>query len=366
MDLSAHSPTGIAFDLGRLQEALPAIEAEAAATDSSGAFPAAGIAALRDLGFLAAPLHGLGTSPEGADALAATLRLLGRANLSLGRLYEGHVNALRLIRTYAHQEQHQHAADDARAGRLFAVWNTDDREAPLRLDGDRLRGRKILCSGAGHVERALVTAREAPDAPSQMLLLPLAPGERADLSSWKAFGMRGSVSGAVDFTKLSAAGRRIGQPGDYERQPDFTAGGWRFAAVQCGGIEALLEGLRTHHIRTGRGGDPHQSARFGQAAMATETARLWVEAAARRAEHGVAYSASYTNLARSAVERAALDALELVHRSIGLSGFMADHPLERVTRDLMTYLRQPAPDAALAAAAAHVLAAPVAAGDVWA
>ena len=97
--------------------------------------------------------------------------------------------------------------------------------------------------------------------------------------------MRASATGAVDFTGLALTPEMpIGAPGDYLRQPDFSAGAWRFAAVQCGGLEAVLGALREHLRRTGRGGDPHQAARLGQAAMAAETARLWVDAAAVRAE----------------------------------------------------------------------------------
>ena len=153
-----------------------------------------------------------------------------------------------------------------------------------------LKGRKVLCSGAGRVSRALVTARDAaaaapPDAPTRMVLVSLERDERADLSGWTAQGMRASATGAVDFTGLRVApADLIGEPGDYAREPDFSAGAWRFAAVHCGGVEAVLGGLRDHLRRTGRGADPHQAARLGQAAIAAETARLWVEAAAARAE----------------------------------------------------------------------------------
>ncbi|GJD85178.1 hypothetical protein HPGCJGGD_3064 [Methylobacterium haplocladii] len=50
--------------------------------------------------------------------------------------------------------------------------------------------------------------------------------------------------------------------------------------------------------------------------------------------------------------------IELAQRSVGLSGFLEGHPLERRVRDLATYLRQPAPDYALAQAAGHILDAP--------
>ena len=74
---------------------------------------------------------------------------------------------------------------------------------------------------------------------------------------------------------------------------------------------------------------------------------------------------AYVNLARLAVERAALDVLEHTHRSIGLAGFLRTHPVERLSRDLATYLRQPAPDRALAQAAAYVLASADPAAGLW-
>jgi alkylation response protein AidB-like acyl-CoA dehydrogenase len=97
-----------------------------------------------------------------------------------------------------------------------------------------------------------------------------------------------------------------------------------------------------------------------------EGARLWVEEAGRRAESGAGDAAAYTNLARGAVERAALDLLELAQRSVGLQAFMQAHPLDRLCRDLATYLRQPGPDGALAAGAAHLLEAHGPAGEIWA
>jgi alkylation response protein AidB-like acyl-CoA dehydrogenase len=364
--------------LAALRLRLPGIAEAAATEDVDGAFPAASVAALDAAGLLRAPLArvlggaGWGIEAAGAAPLARALRLVGRASLPLGRLYEGHVNALRLVQRHGTAAQAEAAARDAAAGMLFAVWNTDaPGEPPLAIRGDgRLAGRKVLCSGAGFAARALVTARPeaSPEAPPRLLLVPLALGERADLAGWTAQGMRASATGAVDFTGLALTpDMPIGGPGDYLRQPDFSAGAWRFAAVQCGGLEAVLGALREHLCRTGRGGDPHQAARLGQAALAAETARLWVEAAALRAEAepAAAEAATYANLARTAVERAALDVLELAQRSIGLAAFLRPNPLERLCRDLATYLRQPAPDRALGVAAADILAAEAAPGDLW-
>ena len=372
-------PAALPALLDGLRRVLPGIAARAPDRDADGAFPAEDVAALREAGFLAAPLppalggQGLGTSPEGAAALCTALRLIGRASLPLGRLWEGHVNALRLIMAHGDAAQRQEAARDARAGRLFAVWNTGaPGEPPLgieRRDGTiRLAGRKILCSGAGSVERALVTGIAAPGEPTRLVLLPLAPGERADLSGWTAQGMRASASGAIDVTGMELpAAALIGPPGAYESQPDFAAGAWRFAAVQTGGIEALAAALRAHLHRLGRGGDAIQAARLGEVAMQAMTARLWVEAAAPRAEAADAGDAAiaFVGLARTAVERAAMEALALTERAIGLQAFLRPQDAERIARDLSTYLRQPGPDRALGGAAAHVLAAAAEPGDLW-
>ena len=124
--------------------------------------------------------------------------------------------------------------------------------------------------------------------------------------------------------------------------------------MHLGGLERLLDELREHLARTGRAADPYQLARVGQAAMAAETAHLWLERACLLAEDAATdpdMVVAYVNLARLAVERAALDVLEHTHRSIGLAGFLRTHPVERLSRDLTTYLRQPAPDRALAQAA---------------
>lgn len=350
----------------------------APAPDRHGSFPVEAIAALRGAGLLAAPLpEALGgtglCTPGGAERLRDVLRGIGRSNLAVGRIYEGHVNALALVLRYGSDPVRARFAADARAGHLFGVWNTEPAEPgglaiEAETGGSVLAGAKSYASGAGHVTRPLVTAR-LPDGRRQMLVVPLDPAVRADLSGWRAHGMRASATGTVDFSGLRVEPLdRIGAPDDYYRQPFFAAGAWRFLAVQCGGIEAVLEAHRAHLTAAGRGADPYQRARLGQAATAAETARLFVERAAHlaTAEPGMDERAvAYVALARGAVERAGLDAIELAQRSIGLSGFLEDHPLERLVRDLATYLRQPAPDGALASAAAYVAGADAPVHALW-
>ncbi len=356
----------------RIRAAARAVSRRAAeradALDREGGFPAEDIAHAHATGLLAAPLPvALGggglDAPEMAPALADLLAQIGRGSLALGRLYEGHVNALALVVRYAEPAVAERLAGDACDGHLFGVWNTQPQAGGLTLEeadgAATLRGVKSFASGAGSVTRPLVTARR-PDGRQQMMVVDLEAGTRADLSGWRAQGMRASHSGILDFTGLPAdPGGFVGGPDAYFAEPHFSGGAWRFAAVQLGGVEAVFDALRDHLGQTGRGGDPHQAARLGEAAIAVETARLFVTQAARLASDPEADPArviAYVNLTRLAVERAGLDVLERTQRSVGLSGFLAPHPLERLTRDLATYLRQPGPDRALTSAAAHVLA----------
>ena len=257
-------------------------------------------------------------------------------------------------------------------GCTLCLWNLNQfsRQHTVRCPAGRLRlrGRKILASGAGRIERPLVTATDGEG--RRLMIMPrLDAAERADLSQWTAHGMRASATGAVDFTGVVVDPAEIvGGDGDYERQPTFSGGAWRFAAVHQGGMERLFDLLRDHLRRAGRDRDPHQAARVGEAGVATQTARLWVERAAAIAEDAdrdAEQIVAYVNLARTAVERAGLALMELVHRSVGLQGFMRPNPIERFSRDLATYLRQPGPDRALTGAAAWMLANDAPAADLW-
>jgi alkylation response protein AidB-like acyl-CoA dehydrogenase len=97
---------------------------------SEDGFPTEAVAALTRSGLLSAPLPpeyggcGLGLLPGTMRPLLDTLRAVGRVDLSVGRLYEGHCNALQLIAQFGTEAQFRRAALDTTAGHMFAVWNT--------------------------------------------------------------------------------------------------------------------------------------------------------------------------------------------------------------------------------------------------
>ena len=163
--------------------------------------------------------------------------------------------------------------------------------------------------------------------------------------------MRATATGTVHFDGVRVEETDIiGGAGDYYASPGFRGGAWRFATVQFGAIEEIERLMRQGLHSRGRTHDPHQRARTGRAAMAVETARLWTTRAADMVEGGVQSpedADAYAGMARLVVERAALEVIGLAEQALGLMAFAEAEPVERIARDLSTYLRQPFPDAVL-------------------
>ena len=110
----------------------------AQALDEAGE-PLAEVEALAETGLLTLPFSpsfgggGLACGEAAARILPMALRVLGRASLPLGRLYEGHVNAIRLVESYGSIAQRARMADEARRGASFGVWAADENEEGLRI-----------------------------------------------------------------------------------------------------------------------------------------------------------------------------------------------------------------------------------------
>lgn len=344
----------------------------AASWDAERRFPREAFDLLHGAGLLSAPIDDASGFAGDADALHLLLLILkevGRGDLSVGRIYEGHVNALQLVRLFGTAAQVERWRADARAGHVFGVWNTEAGDGvwfePLDNHRLRLHGAKTFASGGIDVTRPIVPG--SLDGGWQMALVPLdACDVVVDTSWWDPIGMRASVSYRVDFTgAIITTDDLLGAPGDYHRQPWFSGGAIRFAAVQLGGAEALLEQARSYLRALDRTTDPHQRARMGEAAILVESGNLWLRGAAEAVDLQLDRSRiepadrpiAYANMTRLAIERVCLGVMEIVERSVGARGLLRPHPIERVVRDLTMYLRQPAPDAALAQIGEYTLGA---------
>jgi alkylation response protein AidB-like acyl-CoA dehydrogenase len=347
--------------------------ANAAAIDCNGAFPVREFKQISDAGLLAAPLMpglgglGLGIDSKQTHNLLLVLKKIGWGNLAVGRIYEGHVNALQLIQTFGTRDQIQRYAKDARDhSKIFGVWNAEAQDGvkviPLDNNQYQLQGSKTFCSGSGYVERPFVNGA-LPDGRWQMCVVSMDEVKTVSYPDWwQPSGMRATASHKVDFSNVELnKSELIAAPEDYNRQPWLTVGSIRFVAVQLGGAEALLDATRHYLHSLNRTNDAYQEARIGQMAIAIETGNLWLKGAAELiTEYAPTFCGdahqehpngdrlvAYVNMARIAIEQICMDVIQLCERSVGTRGLLPPHPMERIIRDLSLYLRQPGFDASL-------------------
>ena len=127
------------------------------------------------------------------------LAAVGRGDLSVGRIFEGHVNALYLIQKYGSAAQAERFATAAGEGGIFGVWNTDAPDDPLRIVAGKFEGKKSFASGVDGLSHAIVTVSD--DSGRQMYIVPT-DELGVDRSWWRPLGMRASGSHVADFTGL--------------------------------------------------------------------------------------------------------------------------------------------------------------------
>lgn len=186
-----------------------------------------------------APSIPLPASGKTALRLAALSSWSAR-DLSLGRLAEGHIDALAIL-----AEAHAQPVNvDASYGVWAARNGTGGTKA--RRNGDGwwfLTGRKPFCSGSGLIDRALVTA-EAEDG---YRLFDIALAENVvgiGAGSWQAVGMADSVSDTLEFGGAPIPPERaIGGPDFYLDRPGFWFGAIGVAACWYGGALGLVDNL---------------------------------------------------------------------------------------------------------------------------
>ena len=352
-------------------------------TDDDGLFPESVFGWLAEAGLLAVTLPGgdLDDKLPNTAGLLQLLKRIGTGNLAVGRVYEGHVNALNLVGQYATPTQKRTwYADVTQHHRLFSVWNTQagDGVRIHALGQGRyvLEGSKTFCSGSGWIHRPLVTGEllGAEQVGWQMCIIPTERVKAIPQNGrfWQPLGMRASVSYKLDFTGVELTDDDLlGQPGDYFRQPYFSGGAIRFAAVQLGGAEALFDATRSLLVSMNRTDDLFQRARLAEMAYLIESGNQWIDTAGRKADAWRALGGeadrivAYANMTRTAIEEICLRAMQLAERSVGARGLMRPLPFERIHRDLTFYLRQPAPDATLIDIGQYVLKNETDGHDLW-
>lgn len=280
--------------------------------------------------------------PELLDALMA----LGRTDIPLARLTEGHVDALRILAEAG-------AAPEPES--LYGVWAS--RSGGTGLSGVPsgagpspqgvwdVRGTLLFASGAGVLDRALVTVW--PDEDTHVLLDAAVADWDFETGAWRTRAMEHSRSHRVSLDGPVTA-RRIGADDFYLDRPGFFPGGAGVAAVWTGGAARVLDLLGAW-----------LGARFGELAALPEPHRLrfgharteLAAAVALVRQTGAALQAPDQSTSRTAVTlcRAGVGAavrrlLEEVRTLAGPAGLAFDEDLSRAVDDLALYVAQQSQD----------------------
>lgn len=335
---------------------LETIAARASASDQPGADTAEDILALHKSGWLTACLpvsaggKGWGIEASANREANFVLRNLGRANLSVARLFEGHMNAVKLVDLYGSSPTAQRIFREVKNGALMGVWGADLPHRPVALTetpaGFVLSGTKQFASGLMLVSQAVICVKT--DGKTQLLVAPVDDLIRHDPSEWKMAGMQATASGHYHFDGLALdADAALGGPNAYFTEPYFEGGVWRYCAAHLGGAEALYEGMCDWLRDTKRDKDPIQQQRLVEAALAIGTAEQWIEKAANAVEAARAApeTAIISLMARDVTERSCLTVIAVVEKALGMAAHTIGSDIERGRRDLRLFLCQAAPDA---------------------
>ena len=179
-------------------------------------------------------------------------------------------NAVKLLRL------HGGPTEGIAQGDLLGVWGADGPD-PAHIRNGVLHGQKLFASGADVLDRVIVAVKHPDGRPLLVLLRRDQLQGRLFPQEWAVSGMKATASGRCDLEGLVVADAiLLGGPGDYQREPHFQGGVWRYAAVQLGAMQALAAIAADQLQRRGRADAPLQAQRLRRMMTACETARLWL------------------------------------------------------------------------------------------
>jgi hypothetical protein len=347
----------------RLDQALAAIAGGAAELDRAPCFPREAFFHLADAGALTATV---GAAEEGASVRPGwdLLRRVAAADAAVGRILDGHQNAIERLEVAADAETRERELAALTAGeRLLGVWGADPGPGegePARLheagDGLILRGAKTFCSGAGGVDAALVMVGSDGGEPPSLVLVECGERVEVDRGWYRASGLRASESHRVVFADAPVTAV-LGEPGELARDPWFSRDAMRTAAMWAGMIDAAVEAA-LDDLAERRPEDPLAAVAAGRIAAAHGTVDAWLDRAAAVADAAVGVPDSptlgtdretsvggpdvrATSIAmRAEIDRAAKAILEVAAAACGSHPFVTGGRLDRARRDLETFLLQ--------------------------
>lgn len=246
----------------------------------------------------------------------------------------------------------------AAEGSLYAVAMSE-RGAGSRLsqlattyertdDGWRIVGAKTFCSGAGHADAYLVTARDV--AEQEHVSQFVVPGSIAGITvteTWDSLGMRATASNDVSFDVTVPDDALVGGIEGLgvllaQAMPQWLVAS--YAAVYVGVAQSAIDTGTAYIKDRGLGRLPAVRARLGRADASVAAAREVVREAARRvdANPGEPETNQWVWRAKLLAGDTATTVASTVLEACGTAATRRGNPLERIYRDARCGALQPA------------------------
>jgi hypothetical protein len=268
----------------------------------------------------------------------AVLSALGRANLTVARVFEAHTDAIAIL-----AEAGADVAVDAARDLAYGVFAAEGPDEPLRAaepdrsgGAFRLSGVKPWCSLGGALDIGLVTAH-VPGGRQLFRVELQQPSVVAEpMSGWVARGLRTVTSTSLRFDATPA--QPVGGVDWYLTRPGFSWGGIGVAACWYGGglglqqrltETAKVDALRALHIGN-----------VDAALYAADAVLAWAATAIDRGEATGAAGELLALRTRAVVVDAVERTISEVGHALGPAPLAFDEDHARRVADLALYLRQ--------------------------
>jgi alkylation response protein AidB-like acyl-CoA dehydrogenase len=319
---------------------------------------------------------GLGLGPYRGDVFTLWMmtKEIAKADLSLARCWEGHVNSLVLLDGMCNDEQRARWFKGVvEHGNKWVAWSG---EPQARKPGETTRfgtnvekvdggyvvtGNKVFSTSAGGAQWAILLVNTAgpggvrhtsASLDTQLLMAcDLSdPTVEIDGSWWDPIGMRATVSYLVNFRRTFISDANlIGYPGQYIKEGWQTCFIPHYAATFLGAAEAAYDYAFEYVTAQNKSEDPYVQHHIGQMSVNVETAHLWLRHVARLWETARYEEAQIAgSRARHVVEHLAEETVKHCIRACGARCLNRPSALERIYRDLSFYVRHDNDDQILA------------------
>ncbi|WP_411686103.1 acyl-CoA dehydrogenase [Acinetobacter pseudolwoffii] len=255
------------------------------------------------------------------------LSQVSASNLSLGKLFESHLDALAIL--------HELNIPVEQKG-LWAVWAAEGGPRPLTLVAGKLTGIKPWCSASAWVQHGLLTYRDDQQL-SQLLILDLQQeGIQHHQDAWQAVGMQHTLTARLELDQVKA--EKVAAPNAYLDRAGFWHGAAGVAACWYGATVALAQYLQQELLKKPHAYKAMYLGEISRDLLATQA--LFYRVANLIDQQPQFPHQLQIQALRAQVEATALNVLTQVGKALGAAPYCTNSHFAQLAADLPVFIRQ--------------------------